>query len=351
MNILRPSIYAVALTSLALSNAIAQTTATTDPVGFVSFTVNANSDQKLGLPMQQASVFSGTASGVSGTTVNASGLTTLSGANFLLVTSGSAAGKWEQVLSSSAGSLTLERSIGGFAAQDSFTVKPFWTLGTLFPSGSTIPKSTDVFSPVAEVLMNNPSATGVNIAASSAYFYFAGDADYPAGWYDSSNPDDGIKNNVLLSPDVLFTLRNGTASSFSVSMVGSVPVDQFALEINSRPAGPQDNLVYNLFPADVTLQNSGLAPAAITPSGDIFSPGDQLLVYPLANTGFNSAPTVAYFYFGGDADYPAGWYDASNPDDGLKNTVVLPVGTGFVVRKSTGSTAAIWNPAPPYSLD
>lgn len=327
----------------------AQTVAT-DPVGFVSYTVNANSDQKLGLPMQQATTFSGTASSVSGTTVNATGVAPLTAASFLLVTSGPAVGKWEQITASSNGSVSIEAAIPGFTSSNSFEIKPFWTLGTMFPNGGSLPKSTDVFDPIAEILMNNPSAVGANIAPSSAYFYFVGDADYPAGWYDSSNPDGGLKTGVLLSPDTLFTVRNKTGSAFTITMVGSVPADKIALEISGRTSGPQDNLIYNLFPADVSLANSGLAPQAITASTDIFSPGDQLLVYPLNNTGFNTAPPTAYFYFQGDADYPQGWYNSSDPDGGLKNNIVLPAGSGFVIRKAPGSPSATWNPNLPYAL-
>jgi hypothetical protein len=112
MKLLRSSL---AILFAAGFSAKAQTTATTDPVGFVSYTVNANSDQRLGLPMQQASTFQGEAATVSGTIVSASGITSLSGANFLVVTSGTANGKWEQIQSSAAGSVTLVSSISGFA--------------------------------------------------------------------------------------------------------------------------------------------------------------------------------------------------------------------------------------------
>ena len=180
MKITRFSLAALLASSVLLTGANGLTTATTDPVGFVSYTVNANSDQRLGLPMQQATAFSGSASSVSGTTVSAVGLSPLSAASFLLVTSGAAVGKWEQITESSNGSVTIEVAIAGFAADNSFEIKPFWTLGTMFPNGGSLPKSTDVFDPIAEILMNNPSVVGANIPPSSAYFYFAGDADYPA---------------------------------------------------------------------------------------------------------------------------------------------------------------------------
>lgn len=349
------TVYTSLLTGLAgacLATATLQAqTATTDPVGFVSYDVNANSDQKLGLPMQQASVFNGVASNVSGPTVSASGLPALTGANFLVVTDGAAVGQWEQIVASSSDSVTMAQPITGFANTDTFEIKPFWTLSTLFPNGGNITVSTDVFDPVAEVLLNDPSATGVNNAPSLAFFYFAGDADYPAGWYDSSDPDAGIKNATVLSPESLITIRNRTASSFTVNMVGSVPTDRVAFDVATLVAGPQDNPVYNMFPADVTLATSGLAPTAITPSTDVFDPGDQLLVYPLESIGFNTAAPVSYFFFAGDADYTSGWYDSSDPDGGLKNDVILPAGSAVVIRKAAGKTATAWNPPVPYTLE
>jgi uncharacterized protein (TIGR02597 family) len=333
-------------------SANAQTTATTDPVGFVSYTVNANSDQKLGVPMQQASVFQGTATTVSGTSVTASGINTLSGANFLVVTSGTANGKWEQIASSGAGSVTLSASISGFANGDSFAIKPFWTLGALFPNGGAVPASPDVFDPRALVLLNNPSATGVNIPAASFYLYHSGSVDYPAGWYDANDPDAGLQNNVVISPEVSLSIRNSTSSPVSVSFVGSVPTGKFALDIVRSESGNQDNLVYNKFPADTTLGNSDLASSgAVDSSADVFDPGDLVLFYGLNNSGANPAASAFYLYHAGSVDYAAGWYNANDPDSGLQNSVVIPAGSPLVIRKKQGIASTVsWNPSTPYTL-
>jgi hypothetical protein len=58
------------------------------------------------------------------TTVKASGITPLSGDHFLRVTSGSASGAWERVISSSPGVVTIENAIAGFTEDDSFEIKP-----------------------------------------------------------------------------------------------------------------------------------------------------------------------------------------------------------------------------------
>lgn len=329
-------------------SASAQTTATTDPVGFVSYTVNANSDQRLGLPMQQASVFQGTSSNVSGTTVSAGGITALSGQNFLVVTSGTANGKWEQITSSATGSVTLSSSISGFTTGDSFEIKPFWTLGTLFPGGSGVPASADVYSPVGYVFLLNPNAVGVNISASAGYIYHDG-SERTAGWYDGNDPDSGLQDNVVVSPEVALTVRNGTGSSTKVTYVGSVPTDKFALDIVRRAAGEQDNVVYNKFPADVTLGSSGLAPVAVTPSPDVYSPGDVVFLFNLNATGVNGAANSGYIYHDG-SERPAGWYDNNDPDSGLKDSVVVPGGSTVMVRKAAGANSTVtWNPSLPYT--
>ena len=328
----------------------------TVPVGYVTHVVKARSDQRIGLPMQRASAFAGAATTVNNATISASGITSLSGANFLVVTSGTAIGKWEEIQSSSTGSLTLAASIPGFVSGNSFEIKPFWTLGTLLPSGGGIPASPDPYDPVAFVFLYNPAATGINISSSKTYFYHGGSADFAAGWYDNDNVDQP-QNDVVISPEVGLTIRNGTASQISIPIVGTVPASKMALDVVSRSSGPQDNILYNKFPTDVTLGNSGLvdsgavSASAVRPSVDAYDPGDQILMFNLGASGLNGSASASYFYFAGDADFVAGWYDSSNPDGGLKNSVVIPAGAQVVIRKAAGTAGTMaWNPAVPYSV-
>ncbi len=348
MNILRPSTYAIALTSLALSGAIAQTTATTDPVGFVSYAVNANSDQKVGVPMTPAAVFAGTASSVAGTSVTAtsSGIPTLSGKNMLLVTSGSAAGSWEEVASNTGNSVSLLASIAGFASSDSFEIRPFWTLSSLLPNGGSVPVSPNPEEPQGLVLLNAVDSIGINPASGAAYLYHDGSV-LPAGWYENGTFEEA--NNVVVSPESFLTVRNLTASNINVAFVGSVPTQASSIAVVRRSGGQQDNLILNQFPADVTLANSDLVTSgAVTPSPNPEEPVDLLLVYALANSGLNPASSAAYLYHDGSI-LPAGWYE--NGTFAESDAVPLPAGAAIVIRKGAGPNQVLqFNPELPYSL-
>jgi uncharacterized protein (TIGR02597 family) len=335
------------LLAAAISTTASATTASTDPVGFVTVIVNANSDQKIGTPMVSAPVFQGSASSVSGVNVEASGLPGIAGSNYLLVTSGSAAGSWEAVNSVSGNNVVLGNTISGFSSGDTFLIRPFWTLGTLLPGGGGIPVSPDVFAPVAFVLVNNPSATGINIAPASLYFYHDG-SQGPAGWYDAGDINAGIKNGVILSPEVSLAIRNSSASQISVPLVGSVPMNSLNIDVIASQVAQQDNAIYNQFPAGVTLETSGLAQSgAVGASPDVFSPTDLLLVFSSSSSGINPSPSSIYLYHDGSQG-PAGWYDSGDINAGLKNNVELPPGSAFIVRKAAGSSSASWNPNVPY---
>lgn len=348
---LLPSFSSVVLASALLASPRLQAqSAVTDPVGFVSYTVNANSDQKIGVPMTQASVFSGAAATVSGANVTSSGIPTLSGRNFVLVTSGTASGAWEEIASGTSTSLTLAAQIPGFAANDTFAIKPFWTLNTLLPGGGSVPVSPDVENPRGLVLLNDLAAVGINPASGASYFYTDGSGGLlPAGWY--ANGTFEAANDVVVSPETFITVRNLTSSSVTLSFVGSVPTTPSTIEVVARAAGQQDNLILNQFPAAVTLANSGLATSgAVRNSPDVENPVDLLLVYALSNTGLNPASSASYFYTDGSGGLlPAGWYVNGTFEDA--NNVEIPAGGAIVIRKGAGSSSVTkFTPSLPYSL-
>ena len=348
---MKPSTSILAIASLALvtaaSSASAQN-ATTDPVGFTSYSVRSKSDQRLGVPLQASSLFNGVASNVAGSNVSAAGLSSLSGNNYLVVTSGPANGLWESITSSSSGQVTLAASIAGFTSNDSFSIKPFWTLSALLPSGGGIPVSSDVYEPQGFVFLYNPSAAGINLTPSSSFIYHDG-SERAAGWYDANDPDSGLQNNTIITPELFLAVRNISNSNATVTFVGSVPVNKFSLDVVRRSAGPQDNLVYNKFPADVTLGDSDLSSSgAVSSSPDVYEPTDYLFFFALNNSGFNPSASSAYIYHDG-TERVAGWYDANDPDSGTKNNVVIPAGSSIVIRKKSGSNSTIsWNPSTPY---
>lgn len=317
----------------------------TDPVGYVTFTVNANSDQRLGVPMQRPAVLQATTSNVIGVTVEAPGIGALTGEHFLIVTSGNAQGEWEQVDTATEGEVTLTAEIPGFSAADQFAIRPFWTLSGLFPDGGAIPASSNPLSPDALVLLNDPNSVGTNLAASDFYFYNDGTQGDP-GWFNSSSFDPA--GDVIISPEVSLTIRNNTSSEASIVIAGDVPLVPNAINVVSREGGRQDNLIFNPLPVGVTLGNSDLiSSGAFEPSSNPLSPSDLLLLFDPNNSGKNASPQNFYFYNDGTQG-DAGWFDASSFDPA--DSIEVSQGGAFIVRKASGTDSqSSWSP-PALSL-
>lgn len=328
----------------------------TDPVGYTTEDIPTGADLKVAVPLTQAPSFVGAVETVASGTVNVAGTMpdVTTAAHFVWVTSGALEGKWYQVTGQTASSVTVAEDLAadGLVATDSFRVLPFWTLDTLFPAGGDIPQSSDVFNPVAQILLNDINALGINPSAGASYLYHDG-AQGPAGWYDADDLGAGLQGDVIVSPASYITIRNQSGGAAAVTFVGSVPVAPVANNVLSRSAGSQDSQVPNPFPAGVTLSSSGLVDGtagAIRPSSDVFNPLDQLLVFPSTPTGLNPATAVSYLFHDGTQG-PAGWYDADNLGAGLQDGEKIPAAAALLVRRQTGADQVIsWVAPLPYTL-
>jgi uncharacterized protein (TIGR02597 family) len=330
------------------------------PVGYVTYTVNANSDLKLGIPMEQASSFSGTVSSVSSGTIDAGAavgdLTT--NAHYVKITSGTLAGNWYQVNSASGNTITVAEDLAsaGLVANDAFQVTPFWTLDTLFPNGGGVPSSADPFSPSALVFTFDPSASGINIATATSHFYYPdgdpGGFGIPAGWFNASTF--ATSGDEVFNPDTFLQVRNQTSSSSDLIITGTVPSAGVSLPIVSTSSAAQDNLVYNPYPASVTLATSNLSESgAVLGSNDPFNPTDLVLVFDSTATGYNPASSSSYFYYPegdpGGFGIPSGWFNASTFENA--NDVAIEKGAPIIIRKGASSDQEVtWTSDLPYTL-
>ena len=328
-----------------MSSAFAQGV-TTDPVGYVTTTTPTGDDALVGLPLTQAIALSGAADSVSGAEVTVSAALVADAYNnthYALATSGANAGQWSEVVATAVDSITTADVL--LAATDTFDVVPFWTLATAFPAGAGVGASTVPSAPVATVLINDPTAAGINFSAASAYLYFT-DGGTNDGWYNASNFDPA--NDLRLAPDAYLTIRNNTGAAVSSVVSGSVPVGVVGSTIARQLVGQQDTQLVNPYPAAITLDASGLVgsiAATTVPS----SPTDTVLIFDIeASSGQNISTSAAYLYFtdGGTND---GWYNASTFDPA--GAVEIPAGGAFIVRRAGGADEVVqWNPPTPYSL-
>ena len=337
---------------LLASSAFAQTVAT-DPVGYVTNTVNANSDLKVGVPFTQAATFDGVVDSV------ASGIITVAStvpdvttdAHFVWVTSGNLEGQWFTVTGSTSSTVIVAEDLAaaGLATTDNFRMLPFWTLGTLLLDGGGLPPSASPSTILSNVLLNDVTAEGVNLSSGGAGNYFYFDNGSVSGWLDASNPVAFI-DNTIIPPTSYLTLRNSTGSPATITFSGSVPVEVFSNRIVSRAAGAQDNQVFLPYPADTLIGDLGLVEAgAISSTNNPSVVSDFLLVYSKDSSGLNPSTSSTYFHF--DNGSVSGWLDASNPVAFVDSTVVIPASSALIVRRAASSDTAVeWSAPLPYNL-
>ncbi len=337
--------------ALVLSTSLFGSTVTTDPVGYVTFTAADSADTKFGLPMEQTAILEtsavSVASGVVATSVDASAA---SDAHYLQFTSGSLSGQWFQVASATATSITVAEDLEslGAASDDTFKVVPFWTLSSLF--GTDFPVSSNVFAPGAQVILNDVTAVGINKAPAFNYAYHDGSSGFvAAGWFDANNAFAGTKDDTLLPPNSFITIRNVSGSEFSLVVPGAVPTVPLSITVVSDSASQNDNLVYNPYPAAIQLSLSSLTDV-VDVSENVFAPTSQVIVYE-SFAGLNPSPTANYAYHDGSSGFvAAGWFDANNAFTGAKDTVTIPAGGAFIIRKGADTPSGYWTANLPYTL-
>lgn len=316
---------------------------TSDVVGYVTTTTPDGDDALIGASLTLPSALTGAAVSVSGAIITVSNTLVADEYNnthYLLATSGSNAGQWSEIIDTTTSTITTAEEL--IAEADNFKVIPFWTLSTLFPLGSGVGVSTSAV-PVATVLLNNLNATGINKSASAAYFYFSDGSN--DGWYNTTTF--AQSDNVIVSPETYFTIRNNSGESVELVIAGTVPGDSIGTTITRSPDSQTDSQLVNPFPAAMTLAESGLS-SVITPTTNPSAPADTVLVYDIESAvGQNISVSASYMYYvDGIND---GWYDTTS--FAQSDNVSIPAGGAFIVRRSAGSAEnAAWNPAPPYSL-
>ena len=349
---------------LAPSALFAQTTATTTPVGYVSLSIPAESDSTFSPALSQAPVLTTAATAVSGNTVSfsASGVVANSFINadptftksYLLITSGPLQGQRFPITGNTTTEITVAATetlqTAGFLAGATFSVINNWTLQTLFPGGSGVGVSTDLYEPLGLVLVSDQASVGVNRASTGAYYYYVGDETFPAGWRDANDPEGQSYNDLPLDPTITYTIRTG-ASAQTLTLSGQVPSTKLvSYFVTAEEAN--DQYVSNPFPVDISLQSSGLQ-SAIVESTDIYDPKDLVFVYDETAEGVNKGASETYFYFAGDNDFAAGWRNANDPEGELVTSPVLKAGRCFTIRKQAAENPGevVWSAPLPYTLN
>lgn len=335
--------------------ASAQTSATTDPVGFTTTSCLARSDTYVSIPFTRPPEFTGTVQSASGNILTINGIPGWSNNQFVyapssqpkhyyvLIGNGGTTNPKEghiyQITGNGPDTLLVDATsdtLTGIAANTQVTVIPYWTLSTIFPASDAGVSFTPTNSPPTyQTLLRFPnySAPGINQPYTVEYYFNNG------AWRLVSdgfiNPSDHGDDPLL--PDAYFVVRNtNSAPTLPLRALGSVLMKKRAVPLFAAQAGKQDNAVAMIRPVAVSLDATGLAPIDNT-----FVQNDQLLLFNNARRQLNKGPYKIY-------TYNDGWRLSTDPI-GDHNKDVIPAGAAVIVRKAASPNSPIfWVNSPTY---
>ena len=321
--------------------AFGQTTATTDPVGFITLNVAgapAQGGTQLsfkGLSLTRPVEYQGSAEGATATTLidnqadwqdnqfNPPGATANTATHYVEIVR--PAGQQSAVpgegstfsivaTSGAEKKITLAQELPAAVVSNpanSFKIRKHWTIGTVFgPNNEAGLKGGDSTSADQILIFNG---TGYD----TYYFY---DDGVDRGWVDSQGT--AAVNRPIYSEDGLLVKRRD-ASPVNVVLMGAVKTGA-----TSVPVFSGTNILSNMYAAPMTLGSSGLRtgnPATGVQGGDSTS-ADQVLLYN--GTGYSTY----YFY---DDGVDQGWIDAAT--GASASNVQIPVGASFIVKRRSQS--------------
>ena len=351
MNYLRSSFAALTASLLAAHGLQAQTTATTDPVGFMTIATPVASDTIIAAPLTKPPVFQGAVSSRSNFVITVSPSPNFSNLaakpHYVQPISGAQAGFLFDVATNTSNTITLvDNGITptGLDASNTFKVVPYWTLGEIYPATdagvSFTPSGTTALNRRTQILTPNIVGTGINRAAAATYFFATNAADptNPAVSYWRSTATGATNQNATpILPDSYFTVRQTTNSgtNLATTIAGNVNTGAVAVQLESVAGTANDNYVSLGRPTDITLNNLGVVQSgAFLQSLNTTALGrrDQLLIISNSSIGFNKAASVTYYYVTN-----AGWKSTATGTNDV-GTNVIPAAIGYIVRKVSNNT-------------
>jgi len=347
---------AILVTAVMAGNA--QTTVSSDVVGYVKQSFAAGSDTIFVPQLLRPAEFAGAVSSVSvsgdnatltcpGATFSANSFqyaaTTQPKKYFVSVTSGTLTGTGFLVVSNGTGDITV--ALDGLTATSAgitgIAIHPLWTLNTLFPTSDanvsfTPSTGTTTLTRRTQLVMPNFTGNGINRAASAVYFYNPAVSDWVATTATSVKAGD-----TPLFPSQYLIHRNtgGTPVQLTATVVGSVFSKPGALYVGTLTTGSTDTPCGLPRPTDYKLSEIGLDDTNFLQSTGTttLTRRDQILVYSTTGSGINRSPTAVYFKTGGT------WRSttaSSTPVD-----PVIPAGSAMIIRKyqSDGNDKVVVN--------
>jgi uncharacterized protein (TIGR02597 family) len=310
---------------LASSNLTAETVST-DPVGYVTITVNgtggagSSAVSVVGVPLENAIAASGALNSVLGDTLTSNAANWLAGAfassHYLQVTSGANAGVSVAIAGNDVTTLTTEQDISSLLVGDeSYVIRAYTTLADVFGSANEAGIGSGANSTDAdELLIYN--GTGFDI-----YYYQEGAPFGGEGWRASVNAFTDASATPLPYGAALIIKRKQDADVFVVVSGSVLATDSFV------PVENGVNWVSGANPIEYTLASYFGTDGGSLLSGPNSSEADEILV-PKDGGGFD-----VYYFQEGAAFGGVGYRSSVNAFADASSAVLASVGKGFVLKR------------------
>ena len=326
--------------------AFAQTTATTDPVGFITLNVTAGAVgapayAHIGLGLTRTVSYQGTAeTSVGGTTALVDNEATwtdnqfngAAGAFFVEITSGVGVGTTYDIAATTASTktLTLTQSLAASVVNGaSFKVRQHSTIGSVFGPANEAGLAGGTLATADQLLIWN----GVGFDT----YYFKTSGLGGTGWRSSTSTSADKQSQIIYPEDGLVVKRNPT-TPVNVVLMGSVK-----LGISSFPVSFGYNYLANVCAAPLTLASSGLYTADGNTGiiGGTLATSNQVLVWN--GTGYST------YYYKTSGLGGTGWRSSASTSVDA-STTSIPVGAAIVVNRKNGAAFNWVIPQHPSSL-
>jgi uncharacterized protein (TIGR02597 family) len=318
-----------------------------DPIGFLPISCPGSSDTILSTPLSRTPAYVGTGTG-STLSAGVSGKITFKGTKlfkanefvyvagtqpstyYVFIASGTKAGDYFTITANDTTSVTVALkgdSLAAITAGTKVKIIPYWTLGTLFPKGAGVTASSGT-TVNTEILIPDTEDSGTNLPAEASYYYSA-----DAGAWVGGGSTTTSHNDLILLPDLPFTLRNYGSAATTLTATGTVVISQIMIPLNTSASGQQDNYVSIEEPVPISLNDSGLATSGAFTASTSSQTGDQVLVFDNTAVQLNKTPSLTYTFLNG------AWTRSDAAGDAGADQVFQP-GSGAIIRRNATSEGA-----------
>ncbi len=249
--------------ALIAAPAFAQTTATTDPVGFVTMTIAAGTGSASnysfnGMALTRTVSYQGTAETATAATttlIDNEAVWTdnqFNGASsaithYVEITSGSSAGTTYDITGTTASTKTLTLAqplAAGVAAGASFKIRQHWTVASIFGAADEAGLTGGTSSTADQILINN--------GAGFDTYYYKTTGPGGIGWRSTASVSVD-RSGTLIYPDDSLVVKRTAATAVNVVIMGSVKTGQ-----SSYPVATGNTFIANPCAAPLTLASCGI---------------------------------------------------------------------------------------------